>query len=99
MSAKRNQNFQETSEIIEEFEDAVVVETPIVEPPAEPIDGVVSGCELLNLRQKPHGTIVCRMPVDTKVLIDPDNSNDEWLHVYTETGAEGYCMKQYITTV
>lgn len=97
MSTEKNQNFQETTKAIEEFEDVIVVETPIVEPPAEPIDGVVSGCALLNLRQEPKGAIVCQMPEGAKVLIDPSVNNDEWYYVYTETGVEGYCMKKYIT--
>lgn len=98
MSAKKNQNFQETKEVAEEFEDVIIVETPIVEPPAEPIDGTVSGCALLNLRREPNGVIIRTMPVGTKVLIAPDKSDDEWLYVYMETGDEGYCMKKYITT-
>lgn len=98
MSTEKNQNFQETTKAIEEFENAIVVETPIVEPPAEPIDGVVSGCALLNLRQEPKGAIVFQMPEGAKVLIDPSVNNDEWYYVYAETGVEGYCMKKYITT-
>ena len=108
MSTEKIQNLQEVhaidecitpvaivSEVIDEFEDSIVVETPITPP--EPIEGTVSGCDKLNLRAEPNGEIVCTMAKGSKVLIDPDQSDDTWLFVYTESGAEGYCMKKYVT--
>lgn len=105
MSTEKIQNFQEVedvideleneNEVIDEFEDSIIVETPIAPP--EPIDGIVSGCDKLNLRAEPNGEIVCTMAKGSKVLIDPDQSDDTWLFVYTESGAEGYCMKKYVT--
>jgi len=108
MSTEKIQNFQVgdtanefrtgmavVNEVIDEFEDSIIVETPITPP--EPIEGTVSGCDKLNLRAEPNGEIVCTMAEGSKVLIDPDQSDDTWLFVYTESGAEGYCMKKYVT--
>lgn len=70
-----------------------------VEPPAEPIDGFVSGCKKLNVRIEPSttGDIVCVVDEGVTLMIDESASTNEWYRVYTEAGAEGYCMKQFVT--
>ena len=61
--------------------------------------GYVSGCLKLNIREEgyPGANVVCVVPEKTALLIEVAESNDEWYKVYTETGMEGFCMKQYVT--
>ena len=61
--------------------------------------GYVSGCFKLNIREEgyPGANVVCVVPEKTALLIEVAESNDEWYKVYTETGMEGFCMKQYVT--
>ena len=78
----------------------VVVDQTEFEPvPTKPIDGIVSGCKKLNVRIKPStaGDIVCVVAEGTTLMIDPSESTDKWFKVYTETGVEGYCMKNFVT--
>lgn len=67
--------------------------------PPKPIDGFVSGCEKLNVRIKPSttGDVVCIVDEGTTLMIDQSESTDKWFKVYTETGVEGYCMKNFVT--
>ena len=61
--------------------------------------GYVSGCLKLNIREEGYlgANVVCVVPEKTALLIEVAESNDEWYKVYTETGVEGFCMKQYVT--
>ena len=61
--------------------------------------GYVSGCLKLNIREEGYlgANVVCVVPEKTALLIEVAESNDEWYKVYTETGMEGFCMKQYVT--
>lgn len=81
-------------------ESVTTVATSIVEPEiSEPIEGFVSGCEKLNVREEPKkdADIVCVIEKDASVIIDVDDSTDSFYKVCTEAGAEGYCMKNFIT--
>ena len=85
--------------------DTVVVEPEevedIIEETIEPstIEGFVSGCSRLNVRKEPKAgsLVVCTIEKDADVIIDLDESTDTFYKVCTEAGAEGYCMKDYIT--
>ena len=61
--------------------------------------GVVN-CERLNIRTEPRvaiGNIACTVSRNTELMIDKNNSIDEWYHVFTSTGLEGYCMSSYVS--
>lgn len=81
---------EEVEDIIEEIEE--------VNKPST-VEGFVSGCNRLNVRKEPETTapVVCVIDVDSIVIIDEYASTDSFYKVYTETGAEGYCMKKFIT--
>ena len=83
--AKVNESEEVTKEAPKEAESTVV--------------GYVSGCLKLNIREDgyPGANVVCVVPEKTALLIEVAESNDEWYKVYTETGMEGFCMKQYVT--
>lgn len=74
-----------------------VVETT---EPAKTVKGAVSGCSKLNVREQPNAVapIITVISVGSEVEIDKSKSNSTWLHVYTASGVEGYCMAQYINT-
>lgn len=84
----------ETNEEIEPVEEAVEV----VEAPAESITGVVDYCAKLNVRTAPDldGDVIASLAKRTEVEIDLSKSTDEWYHICTATGIEGFCMRQYI---
>ena len=65
---------------------------------AGPIDGYVTDCLKLNIRKEPslEAGILCEVPVNTKLLIAPDTSTEEWLSVVTESGVNGFCMAKYV---
>lgn len=60
--------------------------------------GTVDNCKMLNVRAEPksNAEVVRAIPVDTMVMIDPDESTDDFYKVYLADGVEGFCMKDYI---
>lgn len=71
---------------------------PVAEPEVKLIKGVVSNCTKLNLRAESNSDadILCEIPCSTEVEIDKSASTKKFYKVYTATGMEGYCMKDYI---
>ena len=82
----------------ETAEAAATFEVPEVEDVTDKV-GEVSGCDKLRMRKDPNSeaAVVFEIKAGTKVLIDEEASTDEYYKVCTEAGAEGYCMKEYIT--
>lgn len=86
-----------------------VVDTVVKTVEAEPVDtapivqtplyGVVSGCNALNIRKEPepNAEVLCVEAIKSILVVDLDNSTDEWYSVCTKDGIEGFCMKQYVT--
>ena len=68
----------------------------IAEEAKEKIGSV--NCAKLNVRVSPSTTalVVCVLESGSKVSIT-DDSDPDFYKVYTETGAYGFCMKQFIT--
>lgn len=68
----------------------------IAEEAKEKIGSV--NCAKLNVRVSPFTTalVVCVLENGSKVSIT-DDSDPNFYKVYTETGAYGFCMKQFIT--
>ena len=62
------------------------------------VTGTVAHCAKLNVREKPivNSGIVCVLNVMSELKIDISKSTENWFYVYCATGAEGYCMKEYI---
>lgn len=99
---------QQSAPVVEapvETEEEVVVpvteETPVapvVDDESEGKYGVVTACEKLNVRKAPNASasIVTTLDVDTEVMIDETESTDGFYKIYTGSGIEGYCMKQFI---
>lgn len=64
----------------------------------ETVDGVVVNCAKLNVRENAtvDSNVVCVLDVMSEIEIDVSKSTENWFYIYSATGAEGYCMKQYI---
>lgn len=100
-----NNNYKKQHDVVEE---TPVVEEPVVAPAPEveveqpqvvaPVEGKVVDCAKLNVREKPaaDAAVVRVIDVDTTVIIDVEKSTDEWFHVCTATGVEGYCMRKFV---
>lgn len=94
---KVNEDIEETVDENTNVEpEAPVEEAPEVEPKTEVI-GFVDGTAKLYVRTEPNKdskpvTIIDRL---TEVIIDLDESTDEWYSVEVD-GLHGFCMKKYI---
>ena len=80
------------------------VDEPIVEEVKQKIvlvDGIVSNCELLNIRKESSkdAEVLCTIGVTTMVKVDltVDKEAEEFYKIVTPNGVEGYCMKKFIT--
>lgn len=62
------------------------------------VSGIVVDCNRLNIRTKPsiNSQPVGNVTVNSEVIINLNQSNDEWLKVITKDGVEGFCMKKYV---
>lgn len=60
--------------------------------------GIVANCDRLNVRKKPHrcSDVLTVIEEDEIVEITTYESTKSWYYVKTESGVEGYCMKDYI---
>lgn len=92
-----------------EFESVEPSEETVSEPEIEaeapqPVEsksydlGVVTGCAKLRVRSEPRfGTnVVCEIGKGTRVMIDKEQSTNEYYKIFTESGIEGFCVKTYI---
>lgn len=66
-------------------------------PVSEPTFGVVT-CALLNVRETPtkDAKILTKVKQGNEIMIDFSASTDDFYSICTQTGVEGYCMKQFI---
>lgn len=60
--------------------------------------GVVN-CLRLHIHSEPNpeSEIICKVRYSTEVVIDPDNSTEDFYKIYTAIGAEGFCQKDLVT--
>lgn len=65
----------------------------------KPLRGITTKTFLLNVRKEPNidSEIIYRLDYSSLVMIDEENSTDEWYKIRTLNNIEGYCMKEYIT--
>ena len=98
--SKKSAKDIEITDMVEEVVETDVFETPEVEAPAEPVLGIVSDCTKLNIRKEAdvESSVLFIIGKDSDVLVDLDESTDEWYKVYVND-QEGFCMKDYITLV
>lgn len=99
----------ETTPVTEEVEqveateieaEPAVVETVAEEPTPTPAPTIgVVNCKILRMRNKPttDGDVLYNLPEGTEVQIDEEKSTADFYNVTIPTGAEGFCMKKFIT--
>ena len=98
---KPDRGLRATASIVEEAA-AEPVDQPVEEAPKKETKvGIVANCEKLNLRRSPlkdsdGANIITELLPGVAVVIDEDESTPNFYKVTTETGLEGYCMKQFI---
>lgn len=75
-----------------------VMPEPVVEETPKFVIGTVIDCNSLNVREHPDrkADVLTILMSGTDVQIAIDEKLDEWYHVYTATGLDGFCMKNYI---
>ena len=68
------------------------------EPAPSPKTGVVN-CELLRMRKAANtkADVICTLSEGIEVQINEKASTEEFYAVTTSAGAEGFCMKKFIT--
>lgn len=61
--------------------------------------GLVVDCAKLNVREEPDpdADILCEVPSQTELVIDENNSTDEYYSVCTAAGVDGFCMKKFVS--
>ena len=64
----------------------------------EPIIGIVTNCERLNIRLRPsaNSMVLCEIHTGTELMIDLTQSTDDWFSVCTSMGIEGFCKKEFV---
>lgn len=81
-------------------EETTVEVTPEIKPTEAPSPktGVVN-CELLRMRKAANtkADVICTLPEGTEVQINEKASTEDFYAVTTSAGAEGFCMKDFIT--
>ena len=90
---KNNEEVIEKTEIVEE--EIAVEETE----ESKSTYGIVSSCGYLNVRKEPikdADNILRTIELSALVVVDLDESTEDFYKVICEDGVEGYCMKDYI---
>lgn len=79
-------------------EEAVEQHTEETKPEATTVTGTVIKCAKLNVREQmnTNSAVLCVLPASAEVTVLEDEKHDEWYHVFTASGIEGFCMKKYI---
>lgn len=77
-------------------------EEPVVcveEIDCKSVMGYVYNCVRLNVRCNPSidADVVFEIDRGTKLMIDENESTEDFYKVCTESGIEGFCMKQFVT--
>lgn len=87
-----------TNVVGESLEINMVEETVETVTLPETVVGVVAGCSKLNVRVAPNAIadVACTINIATEIKINLAKSTDEWFHVCTAAGIEGYCMRKFV---
>lgn len=58
-----------------------------------------TNCLRLHVHSEPNvdSDIVCKLRYMTEVLIDSEQSTEDFYKIYTAIGAEGFCQKELVT--
>lgn len=64
----------------------------------EAIIGIIGNCVKLRVREKAsiNSEVIAELEAGKIVLINEEDSTDEFYSVYTEAGIKGFCMKKFV---
>lgn len=98
MSKKKTNSVTPASEEEQIIPAEETVDAPAPKKQPKKVKGTVVGCARLNVREQMNlkSAVLCVLPVFSEVKVIADEVHDEWYHVFTKTGIEGFCMKKYI---
>ena len=87
-----NEDINPTEEIVNESINETTEEDVVLE-----VLGVVTGCNLLNVRSKPepNSEVLTIIPIDSVITISDVNASQDFYKVLVGD-LEGYCMKKFI---
>lgn len=65
----------------------------------EDMQNGIANCLRLHVFSKPSvdSEIVCKLRYLTEVKIDTERSTKDFYKIYTAIGAEGFCLKEFVT--
>lgn len=88
----------EDAKIVEDENGQMVIEEVVIKPKTI-INGVVSGCERLYVRNQSirDSEVLCIIDEGTEVEIDNSRLSTEDFYPVIVNGIIGYCMKKFIT--
>ena len=90
--AKYDRKPKDIDEVTEEVKEEVTEEVK-----DDTVIGIVSNCEKLRIREKPNGDVLTVVDAGSEIMIDEKESTEEFYKVTTETGIDGYAMRQFVT--
>lgn len=81
-------------EIMKDFTKPEITESIVKE-----VIGIVSGCKKLNLRKEADkdSKVLNILKEGTELVIEQEESTEDFYKVICKDGKAGYCMKKYIT--
>ena len=88
----RTENIEDEIPVVETYTEVQEDKEEVV------ISGKVVDCDLLNVREQASSdaNVVCKINKDDEVIVNKDESTNDFYKVCTATGIEGYCMKRFI---
>lgn len=96
-----NQKPEETvEETVEETAPSLDEELEIDAPEVtEEVVGVISGCRKLNVRSEPdiNSAVICIVDEKTQVIIDEQESTEDFYKVYIPANISGFCVKKFVS--
>lgn len=65
---------------------------------SETIIGIIDNCIKLRVREEAsiNSEVIAELEAGKIVLINKEDSTDEFYSVYTEAGIKGFCMKKFV---
>lgn len=95
---KNSEEYEQYSDELDEEVHDFMDEKESTEEPEEYLIGKVENCVNLRVRKdsRDDGLVLGHIPYGSEVMVYPDESTDDFYSVVTESGIEGYCMRQFI---
>lgn len=96
---KKTENEEVINEIKETIENEVKQEEVVEEVKDIIVEGYVTGCEKLNVRDgnSPNAKVLCILNKNDIVQVNLTIITEGWYKIITAAGVNGYCMTKFIS--